>query len=72
MEKILKYIGKKILAYGADKHRRFGYSSIGVIERIENDEVYIFSEKNPEGYKRYNIAIKDLLKFEKEKLYKIK
>jgi len=67
-----KYIGKKILAYGANKHKPCNYSSIGYIEKIENDFVYVYNEKNPKGYKRYTMLYEKFIRFINEKLLKLK
>lgn len=67
-----RFIGKKILAYGANKSRLGCYGNIGVIQNIDKNKVYIYYDKNPENYQNYEIYLHDFLRFIENGLYKLK
>jgi hypothetical protein len=69
-------LGKKIMAgepiYQFSTGECIGWSrrrNIGVIEEITDTTVKVFNDKNPEGYKNYELKRSDFDKWVKEKLY---
>lgn len=57
-------VGKKIMAIDGNKRR-----NIGVIQSIDDTTVKVYSDKNPKGYKHYELNKSDFDKWVKEKLY---
>lgn len=62
-------LGKKLYAYGADKHRPCSYSYVGTIVKAENELIHIHDENNPKGYQDYSITRINFNKWIDEKLY---
>ena len=57
-------VGKKIMALDGDRRR-----NIGVIQSIDNTTVKVYSDKNPKGYKHYELSKSDFDTWVEKKLY---
>lgn len=72
------YLGKKIIAceniidFRTDKVITVRTRYSGVIEKIEEEKVYIFDKSNPVGYQNYAIKYSDFCKWVLQGLYKIR
>jgi hypothetical protein len=72
------YLGKKIIAceniinFSTNKIVRVRTRYCGVIEKIENDIVYIYDKSNPINYQNYSLKYSDFCKWVLQGLYKIR
>ena len=61
------YIGKKIMAredisqFSTGLKVNIREKCIGTIQRIDNKLVYVFNDKNPEGYQHFSISLSDFV-----------
>ena len=57
-------VGKKIMALDRDRRR-----NIGIIQSIDDTTVKIYNDKNPKGYKYYELSKSDFDTWVNKKLY---
>ena len=57
-------VGKKIMALVVYRRR-----NIGVIQSLDNTTVQVYSDKNPKGYKHYELSKSDFDTWVNKKLY---
>lgn len=72
---LVKYIGKKIMAYSdiyqfstGKKVRRRG-ANIGIVVGFDDNKIFLYSRNNPAGYKLYSLNQNDFIKWINEGKY---